>query len=655
MGHLEINREQYLNSEQDLIRVLLTYPNRATEVLMANQKLLNLNLVKMMEWVATQMIANGSLEAGTFLQNLAAELKKVLVSKKLKRINQQYLQTKRDFIDLLLTYPNRVTEALKNNRKLLNSDLIKLIEPLATKILAKGSSEVGIILQELATELNEEKLLKVVDTYLDDNTNSAIATAKQPNKFKFLWSESILLLVGCMVFLTGQSGTDLRASFPKAISGKSYQKPEIKNLEQKNILPVKTINAELVDSYLVPRSYTGIVTPKRLSELSFERSGQLTQITVNEGDRVNAGTPLAYLDNANLKAQERELLAQHARAVAKLQELQAGTRPEIVDAASATVRNLTAQYELAKKNFLRRQYLYSEGAISREQLDESENNQFVFEARLEEAKSKLDELIAGTRPESIEAQKAFIQQINARIEGLKIELSKGVLKAPFSGIVSIRRVDEGTVISPSESILRIVEDKKFEVRIGIPPLMAAKIQLGSNQKIKIGNKTYQAVVSSILPEIDSNTNTLTVVLNLNKSNIKETWLGQVAQLEIAEIIPASGYWLPTTALIQGERGLWSCYVTGEPAELESFDEDENRIFRVQRRDVEVLHTESDRVLVRGTIQPNDRIIVTGTHRIVPEQLVVATKNKSVVEREIGSHSQSTQSKAELGVRHSEAN
>ena len=118
---------------------------------------------------------------------------------------------------------------------------------------------------------------------------------------------------------------------------------------------------------------------------------------------------------------------------------------------------------------------------------------------------------------------------------------------------------------------------------------------------------------------------MTVVLTLDKSAAREVSSGQVARLELAETIFTSGYWLPTTALVRGGRGLWSCYVTGEPAELESLPTNMNQPFRVERRDVEVLHTESDRALVRGTLQPNDQVIVNGTHRLVLGQLVVKAK------------------------------
>jgi hypothetical protein len=38
----------------------------------------------------------------------------------------------------------------------------------------------------------------------------------------------------------------------------------------------------------------------------------------------------------------------------------------------------------------------------------------------------------------------------------------------------------------------------------------------------------------------------------------------------------------------------------------------------------VLHTETERVFVRGTLEDSDRIIADGLHRVVPGQRVLAS-------------------------------
>ncbi|MGK7927765.1 MAG: efflux RND transporter periplasmic adaptor subunit, partial [Spirulina sp.] len=45
--------------------------------------------------------------------------------------------------------------------------------------------------------------------------------------------------------------------------------------------------------------------------------------------------------------------------------------------------------------------------------------------------------------------------------------------------------------------------------------------------------------------------------------------------------------------------------------------------------VEVLNTDGDRVLVRGTLQAGDRVILDGTHRIVSGQWVESMNNEQL--------------------------
>ncbi len=447
-----------------------------------------------------------------------------------------------------------------------------------------------------------------------------IKRGKKLNLLGLLASGLLFVALGFVLGQFSQSNRNWLSTLERLLNKKSDNQLEEKKTHPGSILPVETIRVNPVDSYQRSRFYTGSAVARDTSQLGFERSGQLVRINVDEGDQVTTGTPLAYLDISNLKAQQQELLAQRAQAVAQLQEMQAGPRSETIAAAQASVRNLQSQLELAEKKRSRRESLLQQGAISREQLDEATSETSVLQARLDEAQSQLDELQAGTRPERIEAQAASIKQLDASLDNLEVELEKSILKAPFAGTVSARKVDEGTVISPGQSVMSLVGDE-IEVRIGMPVSTAESIQLGSTWPLQIGAKTYQARVSAILPVLDSSTRTVTVVLTLDNLVTKEVSPGQIARLKLVELIPTSGYWLPTTALVQGGRGLWSCYVLGEPAQLESIASEATNIFHIQRRDVEILQTESDRVLVRGTLQAGDEVIVNGTHRLVPGQLV----------------------------------
>jgi hypothetical protein len=114
-----------------------------------------------------------------------------------------------------------------------------------------------------------------------------------------------------------------------------------------------------------------------------------------------------------------------------------------------------------------------------------------------------------------------------------------------------------------------------------------------------------------LPEIDESTRTAAVVFQFDPG--QRLLVGQLARLALQQRVDTKGIWLPTSALVKGIRGLWSCFAVEKTHDRGAYE--------VRRRDVEVLHTEADRVFVRGTINDGDRIIKDGVQRVVPGQLV----------------------------------
>jgi len=365
-----------------------------------------------------------------------------------------------------------------------------------------------------------------------------------------------------------------------------------------------------ITSYTTTRFYTGEVVATRRSELGFERSGTLDQIQFDRGEAVKRGQAIARLDTRNLQAQLQQLQAQRTGALAQLQELQRGPRREAIAAAQAQVGNLENLLRLEELRSQRRQSLYQEGAIAREQFEEVAINRDALADRLAAARSQLAELQNGTRQEQITAQQATVQQIEASIRDLEVTIAKSTLYAPFDGVIGDRFLDEGAVAQAGQAIVRLVEAATPEVEIGVPPVVARSLSPGRRQQVRIGERPYGATVLAVKPETSAQNRTRTVVLSLEPV-AKQPAPGEIARLEIQQQVATNGFWLPTTALVRGERGLWSCYALQVDGE----------IYRVERRDVEVLHTEGDRVLVRGTLTAGDRIVRAGVQRIVPGQVV----------------------------------
>jgi RND family efflux transporter MFP subunit len=397
------------------------------------------------------------------------------------------------------------------------------------------------------------------------------------------------------------------------------------------VLAVQTISVEPVSAYQVAREYTGAIVARRTSQLGFESAGKLEEIYVDEGDSVAAGTALAKLDIEHLETNRRQIVARRTQSAAKLDEMVTGPRAEDIAAARARVESLRAQVELLKLQTARQKRLVASNATS---LDEYEQHAFGLKAReaqLNEAQHNLDELVNGTRKEQIEAQRAVVAELDAAIADIDVDLRKSTLKAPFNGTIARRLADHGTVVEAGQPILRLVEDRVLEAWIGLPVHATQQLTEESVQRVKIDGRHFEATVAGRFPEVDPATRTRTVVLRLDRSAAEHVVHGQVVRLQLDETVAANGFWLPSTALTRGARGLWTSLVAAEAdsnravAWSPDHATDSPDSFRVERRDVEVLHTESDRVLVRGTLISGDRVVTSGTHRIVPGQLVRLTK------------------------------
>lgn len=380
-----------------------------------------------------------------------------------------------------------------------------------------------------------------------------------------------------------------------------------------------TVQAEPLyakDSLQKNRIFIGMVTAQRQSSLSFELSGKVVRFEVDDGDQVTQNQPLAMLENDRLLAQQKQIEAQLHQAEALLRELQKGPRKQTVESARSLVKEISALRDLAEKKMKRSKKLIKEGAITEQSFEEIYYDYVSLESRALKAQHQLDEYLAGTRQEKVDAQLAVVEELKARLAEIKIEIDDSTLKAPYAGTVVKRYSDEGDVVSPSQPVIDLIENKSLEIRVGIPVESAAVLKLQTEYQFEINHKLYKATLHRVLPILNEKTRTRTALFKFTQPAHEELVNGQIARMKFSENIEMEGFWVPTEALVKGIRGLWSCYaLRPEPGDQTG------AVYIVERRDVEELYTHEGKMFVTGTIQDGEIIITTGAHRVVPGQRV----------------------------------
>lgn len=419
-----------------------------------------------------------------------------------------------------------------------------------------------------------------------------------------LWAVITILALG--------TGAALLVFGPPAWSTSASDAPEAPEFPR--FLPVAATAPVAATGYTTRRAYTGEIRARRTSTLGFEVSARVTELLVAEGAAVEAKQVLGRLDTRRLASERTRLRARRKAAAAVLAEMRAGPRAEVIEAARADVEGREADTELLERKKQRRALLLERKRISPEEYDEIGTQLRAAKARLDGSRERLRELENGTRKEQIAAQEAQVAELDAAIERVELDITDSVLTAPFAGRVLTRHLDEGTVVSAGQTVFTLVEDGHLEAWIGLPPDVAAGLRPGSTHPIRVRDRNYTATLAERLPDTERRTRTRTLVFHLPRAAAEAIVPGQIARLELERFTEAPGHWVPASSLSQGVRGLWAVFAL-QPARGAEGQYD------VVRHHVEVLHTGTDRVLVRGTLAPEDRVVSGDTRRIVPGQRV----------------------------------
>ncbi|MGD2080283.1 MAG: ABC transporter substrate-binding protein, partial [Nitrospirota bacterium] len=165
-------------------------------------------------------------------------------------------------------------------------------------------------------------------------------------------------------------------------------------------------------------------------DVGFEIPGRVMELQKDEGERVGKGEPLASLDSAELEAQAAHRRAAIDEARARLRELRAGARPQELEEARARLNQAKAELEKAGKDFERAGVLYSNGAISAQQMDAARRAFDVADARHREARESLSLVDEGPRKEVIEAQESRVRQARAALAAAVEKLKDASMDAP---------------------------------------------------------------------------------------------------------------------------------------------------------------------------------------------------------------------------------
>jgi RND family efflux transporter MFP subunit len=249
---------------------------------------------------------------------------------------------------------------------------------------------------------------------------------------------------------------------------------------------IETVRARVVESHVqeapVNLRSTGTVHARETAVVSAQVMGRIQQVLVHEGDSVRAGQTLVVLDDAALRA--------------ALEQAQAGLKAA-QDAQAAAQTNAS----LATSTFNRYKQLESEKSVSPQEMDEVSQRAEAAEANLEAVRAQTDEA-------------------RAQVSGAHAMLGYTRLAAPFSGIVTARMVDPGTMAAPGVPLIQVDQAGALQLQASVDESAIGAVHKGMNVQVAIDGADSTSVtgtVAEIVPAADPSSHSFLVKIDLPSS------------------------------------------------------------------------------------------------------------------------------------------
>lgn len=325
--------------------------------------------------------------------------------------------------------------------------------------------------------------------------------------------------------------------------------------------------------------------------------GKVARVHVEEGQRVKAGELLVELDDTEAQA----ALAQARSAVAHAGALVGQVRGVTASVASQRVQAAEARYELALRNHERQQQLAASGAVTAAELDQSAQALEVARSDRDAAKAQAASAAPGGSEDRVSTASVAQAQSGQELALARLALLK--VTAPADGVVLVRDVEPGDVVSPGQTLLLLARDGPTRLAVQVDEANLGRLtvgQLGQASADAYPAERFEVKVASIAPSVDAARGTVEVKLEVaNPPTYLRPNMTVSVDVEVARRPDVIA--IPTAALRDGATAAPWVWVVAEG--------------RFARRPIRLGVRTPDRVEILAGLEPGELLVLPGNETI----------------------------------------
>ena len=366
--------------------------------------------------------------------------------------------------------------------------------------------------QELQRQLIEQR----------QQHDAAPATHWKPSKITIgaLLAGALILLAGA--FVAGYIPLAKRENMVRAES-----REHADDLPRMEVMQVRRSPAD--SSLQLPGSLQAMTEAPILARTD----GYLKRRLVDLGDRVKAGQPLAEIDAPELDHQIQQAEAAIAQAQASLEQ------------AAASVEQAKANRDLARLTADRWKLLAAQGVVSQQDNDQ-------YQAQLVAQNANVQAL-----EKAVLAQRSNVTANQAALSRLEDVQGYRIVKAPFDGVITLRNVDVGALVTTGATLLyRIAQEGALRVYVNVPQDNAGSIHVGQPAQLTFSNfpgRQFPGTVRRMANSLDPASRTMLVEIEVPSAG-GALYPGLYAEVDLSSARVNPPLLIPAGALIVRDNG-----------------------------------------------------------------------------------------------------
>jgi len=261
--------------------------------------------------------------------------------------------------------------------------------------------------------------------------------------------------------------------------------------------------------------------------------GYLKNRYVDLGDKVRAGQPLAEIDAPELDQQILQAEAAIAQAQASLEQ------------AQASLEQGKSNRDLARVTAERWKTLAAQGVVSQQENDQNQ-------AQLTSQNANVQAL-----EKAIAAQRSNVAAAQANLARLQDVQGYRIVKAPFDGVITVRNVDIGALVTTGSTLLyRVAQTGTLRTYVNVPQANASSIHAGQAAQLTLSNfpgRRFLGTVARTANALDPSSRTMLVEVAVPNSD-GALFPGMYAEVDLNTARANPPLLLPAQALVVRSDG-----------------------------------------------------------------------------------------------------